>query len=121
MCSLSNSLAGYAIASMATCQRHQLPFSKACCPIDTRVKLRKEVPASYLVQSFVDFLEGVRRLFAFRRDDDADVDDDELVAGRQLSGAAVRQVGGGVVGVVDIGVVPVRRDLNDLKKIVRES
>ena len=89
-------------------------FSKASCAIDSRVKLRSA--CSYLVQSFVDFLKGVRRLFAFRRDDDADVDDDELVAGRQLGGASVRQVGGRVVGVVDVGVVPVRRDLNDLKK-----
>ena len=74
----------------------------------------------YLVQSFVDLLERVRRLFSFRRDDDADVDDDELVAGRQLGGASVRQVGGGVVGVVHVGVMPVRSDLDDLQKNVRK-
>ena len=55
------------------------------------------------------------RLFPFRRDDDADVDDDELVARVQLGGAPVRQVGGRVVGVVDVGVVTVRRYLDDLK------
>ena len=72
-------------------------------------------PCVHLVQGFVDFLEGVRRHFALRRDDDADVDDDELVARRQLAGAPVRQEGGRVVGVVHVCDVAVRRELDHLK------
>ena len=70
--------------------------------------------STHLVERLVDLHEGVRWRLALGADDDAHVHDDELVAGRHVGGAPVRQVRQRVGRVVHVGRVPVRRELQDL-------
>ena len=75
---------------------------------------RVNFTAAHLIERLVDLHEGVRWRLALGADDDAHVHDDELVAGRHVGGAPVRQVRQRVGRVVHVGRVAVRRELQHL-------